>query len=334
MPGYQSNIQVYYCKQTESPGATHRIAPSPTVSINPEIYYANDSVIGYTYIITLNGYANALRKEVDGGSVLSGADQTIQHIGDIRDILNFNGGNLYIKQNNQNIIVAKGATIKSISFNNSDNRWVNYSPFTAEIEFNEVDFIGCSNNSTISCNSSLFHTPNQTSNSIVSDNLVDIKKYKIKEFSDKWSFTIDNQIYENNVFKVTYTLSATGKNFYINNTLIPAWQQAKLFCQDRLYNQVKGLMEGVLEITSNNQDACGATQEMGSLHQIGNSIDSVGAITASSYAIYNETITCDTSEAGGTFSLTYNATIKGYDNSLSPLENAVIHSYTRNETIS
>ncbi|NBQ17268.1 hypothetical protein EBU24_03055 [bacterium] len=73
---------------------------------------------------------------------------------------------------------------------------------------------------------------------------------------------------------------------------------------------------------------------MGSLHQIGNSIDSVGAITASSYAIYNETITCDTSEAGGTFSLTYNATIKGYDNSLSPLENAVIHSYTRNETIS
>lgn len=332
MPGYNSNTQVYYCKQSVSPGPSHRIAPSPTISINPEIYYANDNVVGYTYTVTLNGYANALRKEVDSGSVLTGADETIQHMGDIRDILNFNGGNLYIKQGNNNIIVAKGATIKNLTFNNSDNRWVNYSPFTAELEFNEIDFIGCSNNPTIACNSSIFHTPNQSSNNILSDKLINIQQYKIKTFSDKWSFTIDNEVYQNNTFRVSYTLSATGKNYYVNDTLIPAWQQAKFFCQDRLYKQVKGLLDGILNINSSNKDGCvEPAKTTSTLHDI---ISGEGALSGSNFEIYNETVSCDTSESDGTFSVTYNSIIKSRDTNISNSENAAIHTHSRTESVS
>jgi hypothetical protein len=340
MAGYDATTEIYYCKQSESPGASHRIAPAPTITISPEIYYANDSVIGYTYNITLNGYANALRKEIDAGSVLYGADQTIQHIGDIRDIFNTNGGNLYIKQNGSNIMVAKGATIKNITYNTSENRWVNYSPFTIELEFNEIDFTGCSNNPSIACNSSFFNAGS------LSSNLIDIAKYKIKTFSDKWSFTIDNQIYNNytgqfnNIFKVSYNLSATGKNYYINDNLIPAWQQAKMFVQERLYNQVKSLINGVLQIIPANKDGCSATAGLNAIHSTDSSAPRSGGMftggntaqdgSAANYDIYNETINCSTSEADGTFSITYNATIKKNDPSLNPVENAVLHTYTKN----
>ena len=169
-----SDIKVYYCKSTENPGDTHRISPAPSITINPEIYYANDNVFGYNYTITLNGYANSIRKDLNAGSVNYGIDKTVDHIGKIREIFNFNGGNLYIKRDNTNILIAKGATVQQISFNESDNRWINYAPFTIQLTFNEVDMPGCSNNSVISCNSSLFHL-NQDK-SIIADNLIDITK--------------------------------------------------------------------------------------------------------------------------------------------------------------
>lgn len=339
MAGYQATTEVYYCKQSEEPGPTHRLAPAPTISISPEIYYANDIIIGYTYNITLSGYANALRKELDGGSIEFGADKTIQHIGDIRDIFNINGGNLYIKQNTNNIIVAKGATIKSISFNPSENRWVNYSPFTIELEFNEVDFIGCSNNPTIGCNSSFFNA------SSLNSNLVNINNYKIKQFSDKWSVTIDNQIYDyfsdvyNNIFKITYTISATGKNYYINDNLVPAWQQAKNFVQQRLYDQIMSLINGILQIIPDNNDGCNGTDTLSNIHttdstkpRSGGLLDGANTLRDGNrtYDIYNETINCSTSESDGTFSITYNAIVKKNHPTLNPAENAVIHTLTKN----
>lgn len=342
-----SNIEVYYCKQTAAPTLSNRVSPAPLISINPEIYYSNDTPIGYTYTVTLSGYANALRKELNNGSANTGIEYTIDHIGDLRNIFNFNGGNLYIKQNNQNILVAKGATIKDISFDESDNRWVNYAPFTITIEFNEIDLLGC-NNFSIGCDSSFFHTPNQSENAFANDNLVDITKYKIKAFTDKWSFVIDNQIYQNyssvsnGLFKVTYTLSATGKNYYVDDKLIPAWQQAKLFVQDRLYTQVQGLMGGIAQIETNNIDGCGATKTQTELFAVDNQSKTSGILASfvtakdgiANYDIYNETVSCDTSESDGTFSITYNATIKKYDPSLSSNENAVLHTYTSNLSIS
>lgn len=340
MTTFNSLTEIYYCKQTETPGVEHRLVPAPSVTISPEVYYANDSVIGYTYNFTLNGYANSLRKELNADSVDYGADKTVQHIGDIRTIFNTNGGNLYIKQNDNNIIVAKGATIKNITFNTSSNRWVNYAPFSVELEFNEVDFIGCSNNPTIACNSSFFNA------SSLSSNLVDINTYKIKQFNDSWSFTIDNEIYQsyndiqNNIFKVTYNLSATGKHYYVNDTLVPAWQQAKNFVQDRLYKQVNALINGVLQIGSNNQDGCAGTKTIQTLYDVDNSAPrSNGLFTggntlkdgsSANYDVYNETISCSTSEAEGTFSITYNAILKKNHPALNPQENAAIHTFTKN----
>lgn len=346
-----NNISVFYCKASEAPpGSSHRLAPAPTVSISPETYYANDNVIGYTYNITLSGYANALRLDLNAGSTNYGLEPTVEHIGHIREVFNTNGGNLYIKQGNSNIIVAKGGTIKNIKFDQSNNHWVNYAPYTVELEFNEVDFIGCSGNPITACSGSIFHTPNITGN-VVADNLVDIKKYKIKEFSDKWSMTIDNDVYDNygnqinSIFRVNYSLSATGKNYYIDGNLIPAYQQAKLFAQDKLYNQVKALIDGILPITSGNLDGCSPDRGIDTLHKVDNESPTDSGLlsgfntlkdectSAPTYDVYNETISCDTSEADGTFSVTYDAILKNYDSSLSPSENATIHKYTKNTSI-
>ena len=344
MPGYSAPTEVYYCKGNASPTSADRIAPAPTVTISPEIYYSNDNPIGYTYNVTLNGYANALRKEIDAGSVAYGLEPTVEHMGDIREIFSFNGGDLYIKQNNTTIIKAKGATIKNIEFNVSDNHWVNYSPFTIEIEFNEVDFIGCDNNAIIACNSSIFHQG--APQVIINDNLIDIADHKIKEFTDKWSFTIDNRIYDNydttynNLFEVSYTISATGKNYYVNNNLVPAWQQAKLFVQKRLSDQVLKLVNGSLQIESNNQSACSATKDLSDIHNLNNSGGLLSGFNTPAnggsmgYDVYNEQITCDTSEAKGSFSLTYTAIVKKASSALSPGANAAIHTFTKDINVS
>jgi hypothetical protein len=342
MPGYSTPIEVYYCKGNASPASGDRIAPAPTITISPEIYYSNDNPIGYTYTITLNGYANALRKELDAGSVDYGLEPTVDHIGDIREIFSFNGGDLYVKQNNTNIIVAKGATIKNIEFNVSDNHWVNYAPFSAEIEFNEVDFIGCDNNALINCSSSIFHQG--ASQVIINDNLIDITDHKIKEFSDKWSFTIDNKIYDNydtiynNIFEVSYTISATGKNYYVDDKLIPAWQQAKIFVQKRLHDQVLTLVNGTLQIESSNKDACSATKDLSEIHNLASSGGLLQGFNTpknggNGYDIYNEQINCDTSESAGTFSLTYTAIVKKANSSISTVANAATHTFTKDISI-
>ena len=341
MPGYDTPLAIYYCKQTETPGSSNRISPAPQISISPEIYYANDNVIGYTYTITLNGYANSLRKDVNAGSVSYGLSPTVNHIGYLREVFNTNGGNLYIKNGNTNLLVAKGATIKNLTFKESENRWVNYSPFSVELEFNELDLKGCDNNSTVACNSSIFHQINNAK--IISDKLIDIKNYKIKEFQDKWTFTIDDQIYEsfndikNNIFRINYTISATGKNYYVNDKLVPAWQQARLFVQDRLYKQVKSLIGGTLEINDSSNSACDANKDLSTIHDTGNgALEGFNTIRNGSptYDIYNETIKCDSSESDGTFSVNYSAIIKHYDSSVNPSSNAALHSYTKDINIS
>ena len=100
---------------------------------------------------------------------------------------------------------------KTFNFAESENRWVNYAPFTIEIEFNEIDFKGCDGNSPIDCNSSIFHA-NPNSNNLVADKLIDIQKYKIKTFNDKWNISIEDSIYQehigtsNSTFRVSYDI--------------------------------------------------------------------------------------------------------------------------------
>ncbi|NDC71831.1 MAG: hypothetical protein EBZ62_00050 [Sphingobacteriia bacterium] len=341
-----NNISVYYVKPGENAGSNNRLVPSPIINIEPEIYYANDSVIGYTYNITLTGYANALRLDLHQNSTDYGLDKVVDHMDSIRDIFNCNGGKLYVKDGLKTIIVAKGATIKNIDFEQTDIQSINYIKYTIKIEFNEVDLIGCLDNTSISCSESFFHSPIQ-STPVTSDSLVDFKTYKIREFSDKWVFNTDDMIYDtfgnlpNSHFKVTYTISAKGKHYYQDDgTLIPSWVQAKLFVQDRLVKQVKGLISNILNKSNNDNSGCDPSLSIDQLYVISTSnsgilenfnTPSVGEGSIN-YQVYNEYITCDTSEAEGTYSITYNSILKKYDSGATAAQNAALHNFTQNIT--
>ena len=336
-------VKVYYCKQTETPTEDHRLIPAPTISINPEIYYANDSIVGYNYTVDLNGYATAKEST---NQLLEGSLDQVEFV---RGVFNVNGGNLYVKdQDDNDLIVCKGATIRGMVFDQSPNYGLNYIPYTVNIEFNEVNFPGCNSNPGVDCTSSLFHL-NQTSQNITTDNLVDIETYKIKEFSDSWNFTIDNEIYkayyggnnsnntENNTFKVQYQIQATGKNYYVDDTLVPAWHQARSFVQDRLYKQVKGLITGVETLEAGDfRNGCNTSRTANELYDVVkgsgildgfNTIPDVDFSKSLNTEIYDETISCETSESAGTFSVTYSAVIKR-GSYIYQQYNAASHSYT------
>lgn len=331
------SVNVYYTNYSGVLNSSNRLNPAPTISISPEIYYANDNPIGYTYNVSLKGYAAALRKDIDQNTY--GLEYVLDHMGDIREIFSFNGGNLYIQSGGEDTIVAKGATIKSLSFNPTDNKWVNYAQYNVELEFNEVDFIGCSGTDPLECNDSIFHQVANAKN--ICDKLVNLKNFKIKQFTDKWTFNTDDRIYHqhsdmlyNNVFEASYTISATGKNYYVDDKVIPAYQQAKLFIQQRLRDQVMSLINGTIQIENGNNDSCSATRDLNQLHNTSTSGGIVSGLNtlrngSSTYDIYNETIGCDTSEADGSFSLTYKATVKRSVPGANPLVNAATHFVTK-----
>jgi hypothetical protein len=331
----EARAKMYYCAPGTSVGASTRIVPAPQISINPEIYYANDTVIGYTYNITLNGYADSIRRDQTNrpqGESTSGIEQVVSHINDIRDIFKGNGGILYLYDNGGKLVLkAKGATIKNLKFDESENKWINYAPYSIEIEFNEVDFLGCNNNAAIPCAGSFFHT--DQSKTTTSDNLVDFKKYKLKNFSDTWTFDINNELHNQNYFTVTYNLSATGKHYYDSQgKLIPAWLQAKNFVQERLYQQIKALIDNAIALSNSSDDnGCSATFTADQLYardQTNSLLENFDTNTIN-YRIYNESISCNTSESEGSFSVTYNAIISSQDLSNGENGSNALHTYTQ-----
>lgn len=334
--------QVYYGV------AGNLLIPAPSLSISPEIYYVNDSVVGYTYNITLNGYATALESAASG--IDSGLDLVLQSSDTIRQIFNINGKNLTIKDDGAPVLVAKGGTIKSLTFNPSDNKWTNFATYSVELEFNELDFTGCSaSTAAATCASSFFHNIYPSGFQCTPDNLIDITKHKIKTFSDKWSFNIENDIYasgpnsadKQESFKVGYTVSATGKNYYVGDLVTPAWEGAKNFVQEKLFTQVKGLISGILIKSNEESDGCDATKKIFETYHtlaptgVGGLLETFDNVVGSNkFRVYNETISCETSEASGSFSATYSAIIKKYNSEKSSKQNAAIHSYTKSETTS
>ena len=347
---YNPKYKVYYTKQLTAPTEPVRIAPAPTISITPEIYYANDSIIGYTYNITLNGIANSLRSEKNDrpeGVDASALDQVVGHMDDIRHIFNFNGGNLHIRDGSgTDTILVKGVTIKSIKFDQSPNKWLMYAPFSIELESNEVEFNGCSAaDINYTCDSSLL----SVISALRTDNLVNIQNYKIKAFTDSWSFAIDTPIYDdytgysNSSFNVTYTISATGKNYYTADKVKPSWKQAKDFVQDRLFKQVTALISGALIIIPGSDNGCsGSAPATNELYGVDTAAPKTGGLLGgfttpqesnATYQVYNETITCNTSESDGSFALTYNAVLKKYDLSKNRTENCVLHTFSKNISV-
>lgn len=305
--------------------ANTQIEPIPTISITQQNNYANDSIIGHNYSVSINGY---ILEKTNNGSllgILSGIEQ-------IRSIFSKNGSSLLITKTENNvssdILKLTGGILKSIDFSENSNNWSKYSEYSITIEFNELILL----NENITCANGVINT-----NSI-STNLIDINKYKIEEFTDGWTFgleddslnylskTDNNTIIDlyNTTINVSYNISVTGKNYFDSNQkLLPAWIQAKNFAQKRLYDQVNGLSSG-LNLSGNTN--CDAQYNLTTIYSSGN--NSLVKNIGQDYQLYNETIECSVSESNGTFSLAYNAKLKR-NNNTDFSSNDTIHTFTK-----
>jgi hypothetical protein len=322
---YNPEAKMYY----GSIDADHRLIPAPDITIATELQYSNDSIIGYTYTINFTGKVTALdlrdadpNADIDLNSYDYGIGAVTDHLSILRSILAQNGNSLHIIDNGNEILTAYGGILRSFEINESDNNWYHYADYTATIEFNTIQFIGSTWKSSYveeDC-----ANPFIDSTSYTKDNagIADISKYKIKTFSDSWSITFDEQQafervlqienganlnIDNNGFNLTYTISATGKHFFTNEgKLLPAWENAKNFVQYRLYEQVTNLISNVLKDTGS---SCSPPDGLDTLNNPGES-GLYKNIGNSNYLVFNEKITCESSEGDGTFSATYNALIK------------------------
>jgi hypothetical protein len=352
MPTYKPDIKIFYGTQDSD----HRLIPAPDISISTQLAYSNDTIIGYSYNIELTGLVTGLDlRDIEDGDEYTDPDNygigsVIDHMHKLRQILSQNGNVLYIVDTNTNTVIfsARGGILRSLNFTESTNNWMHFANYTASLEFHSVNFA----NSTESCDTSFLDPTTFTKSAGPDTNsgIVDIDKFKIKSFNDSWSFsfseteafnkirTIENStdFQINNLnFNLQYTINAVGKNFYIydeenpnNKKLLPAHEQAKNFIQHRLYYQVTNLIDGILKNTYN--DLCNSADSLSDLHQPGSGVTGLlSDLGDSRYKIYNEQITCDTSETDGSFSASYSCTVKSMLSSSNWTHPAVNHTFNK-----
>ena len=335
---YKPDIKIYYGTLS----ASDRLVPAPDITISVEYNYSNDSIIGYTYIFTLNGSATALdlRNVAYGGEYDEPENynlgSVVDHINKLRTILSKNGSVLKIVdgQTDSVILEARGGILRSFSFDESNNNWTHFANYSASLEFSEVDFMS----STESC-SSVFLDPASFPNGTTG--IADINSFKIKSFNDSWSFTFnENESYSrvktidtggnlnlNNVsFNIEYSINATGKHHHVisegSSKVVPAWEQAKNFVQYRLYAQVTNLINNVLK---NPYTACNSSDGLSQVNTPGSN-GLLSSLGDSNYKIYNEEITCESSESDGSFSASYSAIVRSTKGNTTWSHHAATHS--------
>jgi hypothetical protein len=320
---YNPQAKVYYGPFNSVLNEDNRLTPAPQISINTEFLYANDTIVGYNYIISLNGYATSI--DLAQNKIGNKFNDVMDSLKRVRSILNLNGATLLVTDSsNKPIIKAYGGTLRNLNFEESDNRWFNYTPFTAEIEFNEVEFGTCDG---VLVDPACTDLP---SGLLDSPELINMRKYRVKSFDDSWSFELSDQIYNghsqfrNEHFNVSYTINATGKHYFKQDKLLPAWEQAKNFVQDRLKTQVDKLINNILR---RNDDGCTPDSTLANVFRAGPP-GLLEGISSGDYSIYNETVNCSTSESDGSFSATYNAILKRKTSSGSFFEDKCLHTYS------
>lgn len=325
MSNYNPEIKMYYGpKDTD-----HQLVPVPDISISTNYDYSNDTVIGYSYTVTLTGSVTALDLRGSNVSLPSNPSYNIgaiaDHINKVRKILVQNGNILHVVKtsDNSSVLKAKGGILRSLSFDESPNNWTHFASYIATIEFNSIDFPG----NTEDCSNIHIDPSGYPSGSA---GIVDISKFKIKSFQDSWNITFDenesfNKVKFNDVginlninnhnFNIKYSISATGKHFFDydnddtgSSKLLPAWEQAKNFVQYRLHEQVINLINGVLK--NDYSTACDSSDNLANISNPGNGSNGLFKdIGDSKYKIYNEKISCEGSESDGSFSATYEAIV-------------------------
>lgn len=318
--------RMYYVRMDGDADGDYELVPSPNINLSIENFYANESIIGYTYNVTLTGYAAS--KQSRGENHIPSIGYVVGSIAKIQNIFDSvgNGGKLVIKQNGTNLMIFKGGRIKSINFSPSNNQWVKYSEYTIELEFNDAELYGCNFSSSKGCTSTLFDG-GQNGTSTVHAQLVDHGAnaptgYKIKSFSDKWNIDLQDDIYDwakihnredlrlnSKRYNIQYNISAVGQHYWDDQgNLFPAWKQAKAFCQDRLVKQINGLYTNMaMHYEGLENKFCGSSENVRQIHSVEEpSIHQ----TIGAYFIYNETITYGPSESDGSFDIAYSAIVK------------------------
>lgn len=325
---YRPNIEMFYGTVNDN---NSKIIPAPNMGISINYSYANDAIVGYTYTVTLNGTITSLDlRDLSYGDEYDPTTYNQRNIGSLADsidklrfLLIQNGNVLHITNAATGIAFfkAKGGILRSFVVDQSQNNWANSAQFNASIEFNAVEI-----NDTEDCYNSFLDITGFPTND---KGIVDVNTYKLKDFSDSWSFNFEAENYnvvgqteyndyinlDNSHFKLTYEANATGKSYYIYSdedtseaTLIPAWEQAKNFVQYRLYNQVTSLIDGVLKTYPS---GCGSADGLNDINIPGNTASGLlSSLGDGNYGIYNEEISCESSESQGTFSASYNCIVR------------------------
>ena len=329
---YDPPVKVYYGTVSDPTGSGYRLYPAPLLNINTNYNYSNDSLIGYDYTVTLNGYITALDL-LDTSNSGTGIDILTQRIDYISKILHFNGGVLTATDADGEVIKARGGILQSFNVEQSPNLWRDYAPYTAEFRFNEIEYFNCESSGEIVCSGLIYDSTKYNSS------LVDMSKYKISSFNDGWTFdlndaSINNRYSDihNESINIQYDISANGKLFFKDDKLLPAWEQAKNFVQDRLHTQVTSLIRNVLNKSNSSNDGCDPSKSIDSVYETLSSNEGIINLNETSYKVFNETITCNTSESEGSFSATYNATIKKVNTTNVSSPNC-IHTFTVNKVV-
>lgn len=327
---YNPSVKVYYITEGDGgPNENNRLVPAPKISINQENIYANDTIIGYNYILSFNGYCTSLDlRNVTPGKTYGFSD-TIGAIDKFKDIISANGGTLLITDaDGEEILKATGGLLRSFNIEESDNRWVNYAPYSLELEFNELWFGNCDGLVDKNCGD-IFDGLTD------SPYLLDMKKFRVRSFSDSLSlelseenmynsFALDTLKVHNHHLTVKYTINATGKHYFSDSfQLMPAWEQAKRFVQHKLKDQIKDRL--ISTLMQRAESGCEAIGALGDLYAPGmpGLFDN---ISTSQFGFYNEIISCEASEAEGSFSATYEAIIKRLNEGG---ESSVLHTFSK-----
>lgn len=235
--------------------------------------------------------------------------RTLKNIKYLQSLLSHNGNTLTIRDTNGDVVLtAVGGILRSFSLQPGSNAWTQTVPFTAELDFSYINFFGES----LSC-ATKWDTSVPSGNTILND----LNQYPLKSFNDSWSIGIDGESFaffansdnnqavkiSNNTITLSYTINAVGSDYYQENIdppeFKPSWEIAKHFAQARLYDQVRGISSNILQISSSGECDPITTDSSGILSNL-----------LSQYQIFNETISCSTSETEGSFTATYNSILK------------------------
>lgn len=321
------------------------IEPAPSINIEKEFIYANDTIIGYKYVLNISGYGSSVNTRLNRND--SNITNTIVSLEAIKDALMRNGALLVVSciDTNETIFSAYGGLLRSFDISESPNRMSQYAQYTATIDFNKIDFTNTSNLE-VSADSVASSDPT----------LVEYLRH-LQSYNDNWNFTIaesDMYRYYNRVtaegllnledyttINVSYTINATGKHtFGTDGSTVMPWQRAKEFVQYKLWNQIYIFRNtGPLTVSNFNSTYYNSNAVLDPLNNSLNqshtsTLTSIPAIypilhqsITSNYTIFNEVITCNTTEGAGSFTATYSCVLK-FTNPNANWPQKSIHTFT------